>query len=206
MAWAQSYAIGVDYTPSATRAGNAVFNRRVIGPENRYVLSEVWRGTAALESHFARTYTQALLAMFEEALVRPVTEGGLRFSGDLSPAARSAPVASDPTADLACRYRPAMDTPLILIANLHARPGKATELGRSLAALVAPTRREEGRITYVLRRAADDPALFMLYDIWRARADLDRHFEEPNLRAFLAQQKELLAAPLEMRSYATLPE
>jgi len=30
--------------------------------------------------------------------------------------------------------------------------------------------------------------------------------KEPNLRAFLAQQKELLAAPLEMRSYATLPE
>jgi hypothetical protein len=27
VAWAQSYAIGVDYTPSATRAGNAVFNR-----------------------------------------------------------------------------------------------------------------------------------------------------------------------------------
>jgi hypothetical protein len=27
IAWAQSYAIGVDYTPSATRAGNAVFNR-----------------------------------------------------------------------------------------------------------------------------------------------------------------------------------
>jgi hypothetical protein len=53
VAWAQSYAIGVDYTPSTTRAGNAVFNRRVIGPENRYVLSEVWRGTAALESHFA---------------------------------------------------------------------------------------------------------------------------------------------------------
>jgi hypothetical protein len=27
VAWAQSYAIGVDYTPNATRAGNAVFNR-----------------------------------------------------------------------------------------------------------------------------------------------------------------------------------
>jgi hypothetical protein len=27
VAWAQSYSIGVDYTPSATRAGNAVFNR-----------------------------------------------------------------------------------------------------------------------------------------------------------------------------------
>ena len=27
VAWAQSYAIAVDYTPSATRAGNAVFNR-----------------------------------------------------------------------------------------------------------------------------------------------------------------------------------
>jgi hypothetical protein len=42
--------------------------------------------------------------------------------------------------------------------------------------------------------------------IYGARADLDRHFEEPNLRAFLAQQEELLAAPLDMRNYATLPE
>jgi quinol monooxygenase YgiN len=98
-----------------------------------------------------------------------------------------------------------MDTPLVLIAHLRARPGKAAELSRSLAALVAPTRREPGCLSYVLHGAADDPALFMLYEVWRGRADLDRHFEEPYLRAFLARQEELLGAPLEMRSYVTLP-
>jgi quinol monooxygenase YgiN len=89
---------------SRLEPGNITFAiHRVVGAETRYVLYEVWRSTAALESHFARPYTRALFAMFDEALVRPVTEGGLRFIGDLSPAPRPAPIAGDPAADPACR-------------------------------------------------------------------------------------------------------
>jgi quinol monooxygenase YgiN len=89
---------------SRLEPGNIAFGiHRVVGAENRYVLYEVWRSVAALEAHFARPYTRALFAMFDDALVRPVTEGGLRFIGDLSPPPRPTPVAGDPATDPACR-------------------------------------------------------------------------------------------------------
>lgn len=94
-----------------------------------------------------------------------------------------------------------MDSPLVLIVHLRARSGLAAALGASLSALVAPTRQEPGCLAYALHRAADDPALFMLHEVWRSRADLDEHFGQPYLRAFLAQQENLLEAPFEIRSY-----
>ncbi len=104
MAAAFEAAFALSVRCSRLEPGNIVFAiHRVVGAENRYVLYEVWRSTVALESHFARPYTRALFATFDTALARPVTEGGLRFIGDLSPAPRSAPVAGDPAADPACR-------------------------------------------------------------------------------------------------------
>lgn len=89
---------------SRLEPGNVTFNiHRVVESPGHYVLYEVWRSTGALESHFQQPYTVALFAMFDRALVRPVTEGGLRYLGDLDPADRSPPVASDPASDPRCR-------------------------------------------------------------------------------------------------------
>jgi quinol monooxygenase YgiN len=89
---------------SRLEPGNIVFNiHRVVGQERRYVLYEIWRSPEALSAHFERPYTKALFAMFDRALDRPVTEGGLRFIGDLSPASRPAPVGGDPAAVAECR-------------------------------------------------------------------------------------------------------
>lgn len=68
-----------------------------------YVLYEVWRSTDALESHFERPYTKALFAMFDRDLVRPITEGGLRFVADMDPQPRAKPATTDPTSHAACR-------------------------------------------------------------------------------------------------------
>lgn len=84
--------------------GNVAFDvHKVVDGRGRYVLYEIWRSSQAFESHIARPHTKALFAMFDRTLVRPVTEGGLRFISDLDPARRSAPSTGDPKARAECR-------------------------------------------------------------------------------------------------------
>lgn len=94
-----------------------------------------------------------------------------------------------------------MSEPLTLLAILSARPGQADELGRRLTALVAPTRLEPGCLNYDLHRSTDDPAIFMLYENWRSKADLDAHFEMPYLKNFLAGMDEVLAKEMDIRFF-----
>ncbi len=91
-------------TCSRLEPGNITFNvHKVLGSERSYVLYEVWRNEAAVNSHFARPYTVALFSMFDRDLVRPITEGGLHFVQDLDPQPRSAPATTDPKSLAECR-------------------------------------------------------------------------------------------------------
>jgi quinol monooxygenase YgiN len=91
-------------TCSRLEPGNIVFNvHKILGAERSYVLYEVWRNEAAVNSHFARPYTVALFSMFDHNLARPLSEGGLRFVQDLQPQARTAPANTDPSSIAECR-------------------------------------------------------------------------------------------------------
>lgn len=95
-----------------------------------------------------------------------------------------------------------MSEKLTLVAFIKAKPGQEDELGRRLSLLVAPTRSEEGCINYDLHRSNDDPSLWMLYENWRFKADLDAHFEQPYLREFLAHKEEVLAGDMQIRLFS----
>ncbi|MDX2266219.1 MAG: putative quinol monooxygenase [Hyphomicrobiales bacterium] len=97
-----------------------------------------------------------------------------------------------------------MSEPLTLVAIITAKPGQEEELGRRLSALVAPTRLEPGCLNYDLHRSSDDPAVFMLYENWRSKADLDAHFEMPYLKDFLARMDEVLATDMDIRFFARM--
>lgn len=91
-------------TCSRLEPGNIAFNvHKILGSDRSYVLYEVWRNEAAVNSHFARPYTVALFSMFDRNLVHPITEGGLRFVQDLAPQTRSAPATTDPASLSECR-------------------------------------------------------------------------------------------------------
>ncbi len=91
-------------TCSRLEPGNITFNvHKMMGGERSYVLYEVWRSEAAVNSHFARPYTVALFSMFDRNLVRPITDGGLHFVQDLDPQKRAAPATTDPTSLAECR-------------------------------------------------------------------------------------------------------
>ncbi len=87
---------------------------------------------------------------------------------------------------------------------LRARPEKREELLEILRGFVAPTRREEGCVDYHLHVSEADPNLFMFYENWRSREDLDRHLMMPHLAPVRERGSELLAAEVEIHAYTML--
>jgi quinol monooxygenase YgiN len=72
-----------------------------------------------------------------------------------------------------------------LIAYLHARPEKRDELLKLLNTFVKPTRAEPGCVDYHFHVSNSDPNLFIFYENWRSRRDLDEHLQTPILRSFV---------------------
>ena len=84
-------------------------------------------------------------------------------------------------------------TPLTIVAQLKAKPGKEKELQQALQALVEPTRREQGVINYDMHVSNEDPGLFLFYENWRTKDEWDRHMKSPHLEAFSKRNDELVA-------------
>src|SRR5260370_25478414 len=81
-----------------------------------------------------------------------------------------------------------------LIVIRRAREGQETLLEAELRALVSPSRREEGCITYNLHRSIDTPGALLLHEVWASR---EAHTEHTHTRHFLrwnARKDALLAS------------
>lgn len=86
-----------------------------------------------------------------------------------------------------------------LIAYLKGKPEKRDELLATLRAFVKPTRAEEGCVEYHLHVSDDDPNLFIFYENWRSRPDLDTHLKTPLLTAFFDRRMDLLEKDVDIR-------
>jgi quinol monooxygenase YgiN len=91
-----------------------------------------------------------------------------------------------------------------IIGTVVARPQMREQLREILAAQVAPTRAEPGCINYNFHFDAGDPDVFMFYENWRSKADLDAHLAMPHLRALQSRADELLARPVDIKFYEML--
>jgi quinol monooxygenase YgiN len=81
-----------------------------------------------------------------------------------------------------------------LTVILRAREGQEALLEAELRALVAPTRREEGCITYDLHRATEIPGAFLLHEVWASREHHTRHVKTPHFLRWDAGKDALLAS------------
>jgi len=93
---------------------------------------------------------------------------------------------------------------LTVIATMRAKPGKEADLQEHLLRLVPQTRTEAGCIDYDLHRLQDDPSVFVMYENWADRGELDKHLQMPYMRAFGAALPDLLRSPLELQLLDTL--
>jgi quinol monooxygenase YgiN len=81
-----------------------------------------------------------------------------------------------------------------LIVILRAREGQETLLEAELRALVSPSRREEGCLTYNLHRAIDTPGALLLHEVWTSREAHTEHTHTPHFLRWNARKDALLAS------------
>ena len=85
---------------------------------------------------------------------------------------------------------------LTVIANARAKAGKEQALREALEALIEPTIKEDGFVTYALHQGADDPAVFYFYENWESAAHLEAHLATAHIATFLGVMDDLLDGPL----------
>jgi len=81
-----------------------------------------------------------------------------------------------------------------LIVILRAREGQETLLEAELRALVSPSRREEGCLTYNRHRAIDTPGALLLHEVWTSREAHTEHTHTPHFLRWNARKDALLAS------------
>jgi quinol monooxygenase YgiN len=79
-----------------------------------------------------------------------------------------------------------------LIVILRAREGQETLLEAELRALVGPSRREEGCLTYNLHRSIDTPGALLLHEVWASREAHTEHTHTPHFLRWNARKDALL--------------
>lgn len=87
------------------------------------------------------------------------------------------------------------DGMITVVAHIKAKGGLEEEIKRELMGLVGPTRAEKGCITYELHQSVENKSLFMFYEKWASREDLDGHMHMPHMKAHMQRARELFAEP-----------
>jgi quinol monooxygenase YgiN len=94
--------------------------------------------------------------------------------------------------------------PCSIIGMVVAKGGRREELREILAAQVATTRAEPGCVNYDFHADAEDPNVFMFYENWRCKEDLDAHLKAPPVEPLFGRLDELHARPVEIKFYEML--
>ncbi|MDH4607119.1 putative quinol monooxygenase [Pseudomonas sp. BN102] len=90
------------------------------------------------------------------------------------------------------------------ILHAHTRPEKSDEFEALFRAYVEPSRAEEGCIEYHMLRDAQDPTLFIFYEVWQSRVHLDVHSALPHMRRFHENRMDYLRRDFEIREIEML--
>ncbi|BAN47494.1 putative quinol monooxygenase [Metapseudomonas resinovorans] len=90
------------------------------------------------------------------------------------------------------------------ILHAHSKAEKADEFEALFRAYVEPSRSEEGCIEYHMLRDAQDPSLFIFFEVWRSRADLEIHSALPHMRRFHENRMDYLQRDFEIREIEML--
>ncbi|HEV1994501.1 MAG TPA: putative quinol monooxygenase [Candidatus Acidoferrum sp.] len=81
-----------------------------------------------------------------------------------------------------------------LIVILRAREGQETLLEAELRALVGPSRKEDGCLTYSIHRSIDTPGALLLHEVWASREAHTEHTHTPHFLRWNARKDALLAS------------
>ncbi|RMH86768.1 antibiotic biosynthesis monooxygenase [Pseudomonas sp. AOB-7] len=90
------------------------------------------------------------------------------------------------------------------ILHAHTRPEQAEAFERLFRAHVEPSRAEPGCIEYHMLRDAQDPTLFIFYEVWASPEAFAEHTALPHMRAFHEKRMDYLRRDFEVRQIEML--
>lgn len=85
--------------------------------------------------------------------------------------------------------------PITLIAKLKAKAGSEKATEEELKAMIPKVRQEQGTLTYILHRSAQDPTVFVFYEVYRDQAAFDAHGKTPHMAELFGKLRGLLEGP-----------
>lgn len=85
---------------------------------------------------------------------------------------------------------------ITVIARMKAKKGMEDTLKKELLSLISPSRSDFGCINYDLHQDIDDKSVFIFYENWTSKENLDNHLQTPHLKSFIAKAETMLAEPL----------
>ncbi|HCJ30518.1 MAG TPA: antibiotic biosynthesis monooxygenase [Pseudomonas sp.] len=85
------------------------------------------------------------------------------------------------------------------ILYAHTRPEKSADFEALFSRYLAASRAEEGCIEYHMLRDAEDPTLFIFFEVWQSSKDLDVHKALPHMRSFHERRMDFLTRDVEIR-------
>lgn len=88
--------------------------------------------------------------------------------------------------------------PLLVFAEITARPGTETDLKAGLHELIQAVRQEKACLHYELYQSTERPEQFIMHELWTDEAGLQAHNQMPHMAAFGAKAKDWLAAPVKL--------
>jgi quinol monooxygenase YgiN len=95
--------------------------------------------------------------------------------------------------------------PLVVVAKLHALPGRQDEARAALQAVQVDTHRESGCLLYALHVDESDPAAFVMLEAWESDAALDEHLATPYVQDLIGRGPELFTGPVDLQRLTALP-
>lgn len=90
------------------------------------------------------------------------------------------------------------NSPIVVMARVIAKPGKEDRVKFALSALVAPTRKEAGCISYNFYQTSYDNRVFISHEIWRDHQAFAEHLKAPYIVTLQETGADLLVQPLEV--------
>jgi quinol monooxygenase YgiN len=91
-----------------------------------------------------------------------------------------------------------------LVTNLvfvRAETGKAAELEGALRELAQQARGEPGNLVYEVHRSASESDEYLVFGIWRTRADLEAYIKAPAIHAFFREVPKFVDGAINLRLF-----
>ncbi|MFJ5298894.1 antibiotic biosynthesis monooxygenase family protein [Pseudomonas sp. NPDC088368] len=90
------------------------------------------------------------------------------------------------------------------LVSLRASAGNSAQLGARLSALIGPTSRTAGCLSFTLQHSMTEPDIWVLSGTWADRSAMNDWFSAPELKIFSDLMVERLVRSLDFQTFASV--